>query len=132
MTFTKRQINPDASQKRLVAVGRISTVIFDGIEYFTSTTASECDAALLIFFWFGAGTGLIFILRWFWWRINAWSEIVAMVASGFYFFAFSYSRFRVKEALFGLEGVLPAWAEFPFVVFCDNLPLASHHLTDTR
>jgi SSS family solute:Na+ symporter len=32
---------------------------------------------------FGAGTGLIFILRWFWWRINAWSEISAMFVSGF-------------------------------------------------
>lgn len=31
---------------------------------------------------FGAGTGLIFILRWFWWRINAWTEISAMIASG--------------------------------------------------
>src|SRR5690625_5439017 len=31
---------------------------------------------------FGAGTGLIFLLRWFWWRINAWSEIAAMFSSG--------------------------------------------------
>jgi hypothetical protein len=66
---------------------------------------------------FGAGTGLIFILRWFWWRINAWSEIVAMVASGFISLLLAIPAFGVKEALFGVEGVLPAWAEFPFVVF---------------
>jgi hypothetical protein len=63
---------------------------------------------------FGAGTGLIFILRWFWWRINAWSEITAMVASGLISLILTIPS--VKTSLFGAEGVFPAWAEFPFVV----------------
>jgi SSS family solute:Na+ symporter len=63
---------------------------------------------------FGAGTGLIFILRWFWWRINAWSEITAMVASGLISLILTIPS--VKASLFGAEGVFPAWAEFPFVV----------------
>jgi hypothetical protein len=65
---------------------------------------------------FGAGTGLIFILRWFWWRINAWSEITAMVASGVISLLLAIPSFGIKEALFGADGVFPAWAEFPFVV----------------
>ena len=67
---------------------------------------------LLLFF--GAGTGLIFILRWFWWRINAWSEITAMVASGLISLILTIPS--VKASLFGVETVFPAWAEFPFVV----------------
>jgi len=63
---------------------------------------------------FGAGTGLIFILRWFWWRINAWSEIAAMVASGIISLVLTVPS--IKSMLFGSEGLLPGWAEFPFVV----------------
>ena len=64
---------------------------------------------------FGAGTGLIFILRWFWWRINAWSEITAMVASGVVSLLITIPS--IKTFLFGLGGLFPSWAEFPFVVF---------------
>ena len=64
---------------------------------------------------FGAGTGLIFILRWFWWRINAWSEITAMLASGL--ISLSLAIPSIKTSLFGLNGIMPGWAEFPFVVF---------------
>ena len=52
---------------------------------FSAILALQLQSALQIFdilLTFGAGTGLIFILRWFWWRINAWSEISAMFASG--------------------------------------------------
>ena len=63
---------------------------------------------------FGAGTGLIFILRWFWWRINAWSEITAMVASGL--ISLTLTIPSIKVTLFGIEGFMPSWAEFPFVV----------------
>ena len=64
---------------------------------------------------FGAGTGLIFILRWFWWRINAWSEITAMLASGLISLFLAIPS--IKTSLFGLNGMMPGWAEFPFVVF---------------
>lgn len=59
-----------------MAVGRISTVV---LMVFSAVLALQLFEVLLVF---GAGTGLIFILRWFWWRINAWSEITAMFASG--------------------------------------------------
>jgi hypothetical protein len=63
---------------------------------------------------FGAGTGLIFILRWFWWRINAWSEITAMIVSGLVSLIVTIPA--IKSVLFGVEGMMPGWAEFPFVV----------------
>ncbi|MBT4231453.1 MAG: Na+:solute symporter, partial [Flavobacteriaceae bacterium] len=81
--FYKQQINKNASEKELVNIGRISTVT---LFVLSSAFALLLTNALQLFdviLMFGAGTGLIFILRWFWWRINAWSEISAMFVSGF-------------------------------------------------
>ena len=102
--FYKRQINPDASQKRLVAVGRISTVILMVLSTLLALLLQNAMQLFNLLLVFGAGTGLIFILRWFWWRINAWSEIVAMVASGFISLLLAIPAFGVNEALFGVEG----------------------------
>jgi Na+/proline symporter len=77
----KRFIKPNASEKEQVWFGRLSTVaimILAGVYALYLQSAKQAfDIILLI----RAGTGLIYILRWFWWRINAWSEIVAMAAS---------------------------------------------------
>ncbi|MDA9003177.1 Na+:solute symporter [Flavobacteriaceae bacterium] len=114
--FYKRQINPDASQKRLVAVGRLSTVLLMVLSTLLALLLQNAMQLFNLLLVFGAGTGLIFILRWFWWRINAWSEITAMVASGVISLLLAIPSFGIKEALFGADGVFPAWAEFPFVV----------------
>lgn len=78
--FYKRFINPQASQKRLVNIGRTSTValmILSGLIAITlMENASQAFDILLLT---GAGSGAIYLLRWFWWRINAWSEISAMI-----------------------------------------------------
>ena len=63
---------------------------------------------------FGAGTGLIFILRWFWWRINAWSEITAMFVSGILSTLINFTDFG--ELFFSDKGFFPKYFEFPFVV----------------
>ncbi len=79
--FYQRFVKPKASDKELVRVGRISTVglmIFAGLFALVLTNAYQAFQILLSI---GAGTGLIFILRWFWWRINAYSEITGMVVS---------------------------------------------------
>lgn len=79
--FWKRFINKDSSEKQLVFVGRISTVL---MMIATALLALKLESALQVFVIIiniGAGTGLLFILRWFWWRINAWSEITAMIVS---------------------------------------------------
>ena len=79
--FWKRFVNPDASQKQLVFVGRCS-ILFLMIA--SSALALGLTNAFQNFKYmvlFAAGTGPIFLLRWFWWRINAASEIAAMVTS---------------------------------------------------
>ena len=113
--FYKTQINPEASQKRLVAVGRISTVVLMVLSTLLALLLQNAMQLFNLLLVFGAGTGLIFILRWFWWRINAWSEITAMVASGVVSLLITIPS--IKAGLFGEVGIFPAWAEFPFVVF---------------
>ena len=79
--FYLRFIKPDASDKQLVAVGRISTVLLMGLSALLALALSSALDAFQILLQIGAGTGLIFILRWFWWRINAYTEISAMAIS---------------------------------------------------
>ena len=112
--FYQTQINPSASQKQLVAVGRISTVLLMVLSTLLALLLQNAMQLFNLLLVFGAGTGLIFILRWFWWRINAWSEITAMVASGL--ISLTLTIPSIKATLFGIEGVMPSWAEFPFVV----------------
>ena len=118
--FYKQQINPDASEKKLVAVGRISTVV---LMVFSALLALVLQNALQLFdviLMFGAGTGLIFILRWFWWRINAWSEITAMFASGIISIILNFTS--VGTYLFdSTNGIFPDWAKFPIVVLITTI-----------
>ena len=79
--FYKRFVKPHAGDKELVNVGRISTVVLMIFSALLALALSNALQAFNILLQIGAGTGLIFILRWFWWRINAWSEISAMVIS---------------------------------------------------
>jgi SSS family solute:Na+ symporter len=79
--FYYRFINKTASEKQLVKVGRLFTLISiimgAGLGLMLKSAGQAFDLLLMI----GAGTGLIYILRWFWWRINAYTEIVAMISS---------------------------------------------------
>ena len=69
---------------------------------------------------FGAGTGLIFILRWFWWRINAWSEIAAMFSSGIISIILNFTA--IGAYFFNnTDGVFPTWAKFPVVVLITTI-----------
>jgi SSS family solute:Na+ symporter len=79
--FYKRFIKPDAPEKELVLVGRISTVLMMVVAGIIALQLTNALQAFQILMQIGAGTGLLFILRWFWWRINAISELVAMVVS---------------------------------------------------
>ena len=79
--FYRRFVNPDAGDRRLVAVGRASTV---GLMVLGAFIALQLDTALQgfrILLQIGAGTGLIFLLRWFWYRVNVWSELAGMTIS---------------------------------------------------
>ena len=111
--FYKQLLNKKASEKELVLVGRITTVILMVASAIFALYLTNAKQLFDIIIMFGAGTGLIFILRWFWWRINAWSEIVAMFSSGIISLLF----WRHEEVLFiGDDAIFPLWSRFPIVV----------------
>ncbi len=79
--FYKRFLNPDANDGQMVRLGRITTVILMILSAGLALLLSNALQAFNILLQVGAGTGLIFILRWFWYRINVYSEITAMIVS---------------------------------------------------
>lgn len=113
--FYKQQINPKASEKKLVFIGRISTVVLMVLSALLALLLQNALQLFEVLLMFGAGTGLIFILRWFWWRINAWSEITAMFASGIISILLKLTPIGVY--LFGVDfGVFAEYYQYPFVV----------------
>lgn len=77
----RRFMRPEAGEKEQVNVGRISTVVLMIMAALLALELEDALGAFNIILQIGAGTGLLFILRWFWWRISAYSEIAAMVIS---------------------------------------------------
>ena len=84
----KRFIKPVASEKHYVLVARIVTALLMVLAALTMFMLDTAKDAFNLLLSIGAGTGLIYLLRWFWWRINAWSEIAAMISSFFIAFGF--------------------------------------------
>ena len=79
--FYHRFIKPDASESHLVNVGRLFTILSIIMGAGLGLMLTSAGQAFTLLLMIGAGTGLIYILRWFWWRINAYTEIVAMISS---------------------------------------------------
>ena len=77
----KRFLRPNADDKHLVSVSRVTTVLIFLASIAVTSQLSSVEQAWKFLLALGAGTGLVLILRWYWWRINAWSEISAMTAS---------------------------------------------------
>jgi Na+/proline symporter len=77
----RRFVAPDRGEKDYVRVARISTVALILLSSFVGLQLETAMQGFQILLQIGAGTGLVFLLRWFWWRINTWSEISAMVIS---------------------------------------------------
>jgi Na+/proline symporter len=79
--FYRRFIRKDADEHHYVMIGRFATiglfVCAAATVYLLDTAKDAFDIILQV----GAGTGLLYLIRWFWWRVNAWSEVVAMVSS---------------------------------------------------
>lgn len=76
-----RFLKPDASPRAQVLASRAATVVLMISSLVVMSFLSSVEQGWKILIGLGAGTGLVFILRWYWWRVNAWSEISAMVAS---------------------------------------------------
>jgi Na+/proline symporter len=79
--FYKRFLKPAESERHYVAVGRAATIFLFLASIAVTSQLSSVERAWKFLLAIGAGTGLVLILRWYWWRINAWSEISAMIAS---------------------------------------------------
>jgi Na+/proline symporter len=79
--FYRRFVRKDSTEKHYVLVGRLMTIglflISAAMVYFMVSAKANFDIILQV----GAGTGLLYLLRWFWWRITAWCEVVAMASS---------------------------------------------------
>ena len=101
-----RFVNKDASEKRKVMAGRLITVLLMVGAAILALVLESATQAFRLLLAVGAGTGLLFFLRWFWMRINAWSEISAMALS---FGVAAYLEF------FGPE-TLQVWQKFALSV----------------
>ncbi|HEX6626434.1 MAG TPA: sodium:solute symporter family protein, partial [Gemmatimonadaceae bacterium] len=79
--FYKRFVNKTATEKHYVTVSRLATVLLFLLSALVTMQLQTIEGAWKFLLALGSGTGLVLILRWYWWRINAWSEISAMTAS---------------------------------------------------
>ncbi|HOW84929.1 MAG TPA: Na+:solute symporter [Candidatus Aminicenantes bacterium] len=79
--FYRRFINKTATEKHYVLVGRLATIALffcaGGLVFILDTAKDSFDIILQV----GAGTGLLYLVRWYWWRVNAWCEVNAMISS---------------------------------------------------
>ena len=116
--FYKQLINKNASEKELVNVGRVSVVILMIISSLFAIALTNSYQLFDIILMFGAGTGSIFILRWFWWRINAWSEIAAMLSSGL--ISILFANEKIASSIFN-ENFIEPYFKFPVIVLITTI-----------
>ena len=117
--FYGRFINPLAAEKKKVNIGRLTTLL---LMILAALVALQLESALdsfNILLQIGAGTGLIFILRWFWYRINAWSEISGMIISfivAFYFqFMYDGNMLAYEKLIIGVLITTAGWLTVTFL-----------------
>jgi solute:Na+ symporter, SSS family len=79
--FYRRFLRPGKGERHYVFAGRLTTALLMICAAFLTFALDTAKEAFTLILSIGAGTGLIYILRWYWWRINAWSEIAAMASS---------------------------------------------------
>ncbi|MBY5959178.1 Na+:solute symporter [Membranicola marinus] len=121
--FYCRFLNKSATEPRKVLVGRIVTVILVVVSTILALYLKNALQVFQYMLMIGAGTGLLYILRWFWWRINAWSEIAAMLGAligslvviiieSYYFVDLSDVN---GQTILGFELTLSLWDSLKFV-----------------
>lgn len=89
-------VNDDTAQKNYVFVGRLFTLLIMLIALYVTTRVTTISGLWLFIIECGAGLGLVLILRWYWWRINAWSEIAATVTP---FIAYGFARIYLENVM---------------------------------
>jgi Na+/proline symporter len=105
-----RFVRPHASQKELVLAARVASVIVTAIAAFAAFQSQSIATVYRLILAVGTGPGLVLILRWYWWRINAWAELAAMVAGFVVGFATSVPNpwLNVQIADFGVRLMVTA------------------------
>lgn len=133
LDFYQRFVNEQATDKQMVTFGRLSTI---GLMIISSLLALTLESALdgfKIILQIGAGTGLIYILRWFWWRINAYTELSGMVISFLVavFFKYAYPASwqpleSWQELLYGVAITTAGWLLVTFLTRPTNKATLLH------
>jgi uncharacterized sodium:solute symporter family permease YidK len=116
--FYRRFLEPEADARHLTRVSRLTTLFVMGVCMGSAwlMRGIAVDEAWKFLAALGAGTGAVFMLRWFWWRINAWSEISAMIASLVYFIVVSrYVDSNEHRLAFVAALTIPTWLLVTFL-----------------
>ncbi|MCX5719830.1 MAG: Na+:solute symporter, partial [Nitrospirae bacterium] len=104
--FYRRFVKKEGTERHYIAVTRISILILSVITAVVTYFATSIVEVFKFLIAFGSGTGLVYLLRWFWWRINAWSEISAMIAST-----------AISSYIYIVHPALPFYAKLFFIIF---------------
>lgn len=115
--FYRRFIEKEADERRYIFASRVTTVLLMILSLVVTIFINTISGAWTFIIEASAGLGLVLILRWYWWRINAWSEIAAMIAP---FVAYGYVKFwttiQFPESLFFIVGFTTAvWLAVTFL-----------------
>jgi len=115
--FYKRFVRASAGESQLVRVSRISTIVIMALSLIVTMMLDTISGAWTFIIEAGAGLGLVLILRWFWWRINAWSEIAAMVTPLLVYGGFRvFTNIEFPESLFWIVGITTVvWLAVTFI-----------------
>src|SRR5215469_6862593 len=112
--FYRRFMNRGQSEKHYVMAGRLATILLFVLSSATVFLLDTAKDSFQLILQVGAGTGLLYLLRWYWWRVTAWCEIVAMVSS----FAISVVFLLLKKGGTDLGTVVPLLSTVAFTTVC--------------
>ncbi len=113
----RRFARPAASERELVRVSRLATIVIMGVSLGVTAILETISGAWIFIIEAGAGLGLVLILRWFWWRLNAWSELAAMVVPlAVYGFIRARTSIAFPDSLYLIVGITTiAWVTATFL-----------------
>ncbi|MBF0617999.1 MAG: Na+:solute symporter [Nitrospirae bacterium] len=108
--FYMRFVKQNATEKHYIFVTRLSMLALSGVTAVVTYYATTIEGTFKFLIAFGSGTGLVFIMRWYWWRVNAWSEISAMAASTI-----------SASAIYIFYGDIPFYQKLFFIIFSSTV-----------
>jgi len=104
--FYRRFVNPGADERGLVRTARMTTILIMLLSLVVTAMLDTISGAWTFIIEAGAGLGLVLILRWYWWRVNAWSEIAAMITPIVAYGVLSrFTTIQFPESLFSIVGI---------------------------